>query len=63
MRVWALVSRESTETIELFLDPRAAKAALEDVLRDEPTFFRIVRVVELDWEAERPAVLEGASLN
>lgn len=49
MRVWALISRRSSETVELFLDEEAAYSALADVLLDEPSLASLVNVIELDW--------------
>ena len=63
MRVWALVSRESSETVELYLSRRAADQALEDVLRDEPALVSVVHVIELDWGSAPTGPAEGASLN
>lgn len=63
MRVWALVSRESSETVELYLNRGAAYAALKEVLTDEPAFASVVHVIELDWGTDPAAAVDGASLN
>jgi hypothetical protein len=60
MRLWALVSRDCRETVELYLDEGAAHAALRDVLRDEPSLVSSLAIVELEWTA---SVDDAASVN
>lgn len=63
MRVWALISRRSSETIQLFLEEQAACSALADVLQDEPSFVSLLKVIELDWELDTLVLVAQPSLN
>jgi hypothetical protein len=54
VRIRALVTSGSRETVELYLDEAAARAELADVRRDDPDLAELCAVIELPWEASSP---------
>jgi hypothetical protein len=50
VRLYALVQAGDPEAIDVFLTEDDARRALEDCLRDEPDWRRLLRVAELELE-------------
>jgi hypothetical protein len=56
MRLYALVEAGDPETIDVYLSEQDAQHALEDCLRDEPEWRRVLRVEAIELSATDQSV-------